>query len=172
MEFEVFGSGIKLFITKEHTFGTDAFLLSDFAKARRKDKVCDLGTGCGIIPVLMNINYSPQAVYGVEIQKDAVLQFEETVSENRLENIFPVHADIKELWEGYPKHGFDLVTCTPPYKAAGAGIKSAAEAHKIARHETLCDIYDVCRAAERLLRFGEDCVCAAVPSGFPTLYAP
>lgn len=158
--FELLQNNIEICVSKEHKFGTDAFLLADFAKPRHKDKVCDLGTGCGIIPLLMKIKFSPKELYGVDIQAQAIEQFDITVEKNGLENIHPVKADLKELWEGCPKGSFDVVTCNPPYKAANAGIESLGEAQKIARHEILCNINDVCRAASRLLKFGGRlCIC-------------
>ena len=158
--FELLQNDIEICVSKEHKFGTDAFLLADFAKPRHKDKVCDLGTGCGIIPLLMKIKFSPRELYGVDIQEQAIEQFDITVEKNGLENVHPIKADLKELWEGCPKASFDVVTCNPPYKAANAGIESLGEAQKIARHEILCNINDVCRAASRLLKFGGRlCIC-------------
>ena len=158
--FEILQNNIEICVSKEHKFGTDAFLLADFAKPRHKDKVCDLGTGCGIIPLLMQIKFSPKEIYGVDIQEQAIEQFNITVEKNALENIRPVRADLKELWEGCPKASFDVVTCNPPYKAANAGIESLGEAQKIARHEILCNINDVCKAASKLLKFGGKlCIC-------------
>ncbi|MGN0675264.1 MAG: tRNA1(Val) (adenine(37)-N6)-methyltransferase [Oscillospiraceae bacterium] len=158
--FETLRNEIDICVSDEHKFGTDAFLLADFASPRRKDKVCDLGTGCGIIPMLMHISFSPNIIYGIDIQKQAIEQFNITVKRNKLDNIFPIHADLKELWENAPLGMIDVVTCNPPYKAANAGIESFADAHKIARHEILCNINDVCRAASRLLKFGGKlCLC-------------
>lgn len=158
--FELLQNNIEICVSKEHKFGTDAFLLADFAAPRHKDKVCDLGTGCGIIPLLMQIKFSPKELYGVDIQPQAIEQFNITVEKNALENIRPICADLKELWEDCPKASFDLVTCNPPYKAANAGIESLGEAQRIARHEILCNINDVCRAASRLLKFGGRlCIC-------------
>ncbi len=158
--FEMLDNNVEICVSKEHKFGTDAFLLADFAKPRHKDKVCDLGTGCGIIPLLMQIKFTPEELWGVDIQEQAIEQFNITVEKNKLENIHPVRADLKELWEGCPKGTFDVVTCNPPYKAANAGIESLGEAQKIARHEILCNINDVCRAASRLLKFGGRlCIC-------------
>ncbi|MBQ8781834.1 MAG: methyltransferase [Oscillospiraceae bacterium] len=158
--FELLQNNIEICVSKEHKFGTDAFLLADFAAPRHKDKVCDLGTGCGIIPLLMHIKFSPKELYGVDIQEQAIEQFNITVEKNSLENIRTVCADLKELWEGCPKASFDLVTCNPPYKAANAGIESLGEAQRIARHEILCNIDDVCRAASKLLKFGGRlCLC-------------
>ena len=159
-KFEKLGDNCEICVTKEHTFGTDAFLLADFAKVRRKDIVCDLGTGCGIIAVLMKIRYSPKEVYGIDIQQQAIEQFNITVEHSRLENVHPLLMDLKQLNEGAPFDRCDVVTCNPPYKAADAGIQSELDAHRIARHEILCNINDVCAAASRLLKFGGRlCLC-------------
>ena len=158
--FETLQNNIEICVSKEHKFGTDAFLLADFASPRRKDKVCDLGTGCGIIPLLMHIKFTPKELYGVDIQKQAIDQFNITVEKNSLENFHPIHADLKELWQDCPKGSFDVVTCNPPYKATNAGIESLGEAQRIARHEILCNINDVCHAASKLLKYGGKlCVC-------------
>lgn len=158
--FEMLKKEVEICVSKEHKFGTDAFLLADFAAPRHKDKVCDLGTGCGIIPLLLQINFAPKIIYGVDIQSQAIEQFNISVEKNKLENIVPVCADLKILWQDAPLGGLDVVTCNPPYKAANAGIESEGGAQRIARHEILCNIYDVCKAADRLLKFGgKFCLC-------------
>lgn len=158
--FERLGDSCEICVTYEHTFGTDAFLLADFAKARRKDTVCDLGTGCGIIAVLMKLRYDASDVYGIDIQQQAIDQFMVTVQRSDLKNVHPLLMDLKELTDDAPLDKCDLVTCNPPYKAANAGIESELNAHKIARHEILCNINDVCRAASRLLKYGGRlCLC-------------
>ena len=122
--------------SSDHRFGTDAFLLADFSQYRAKDKACDLGTGCGIIPLRLGLEKSETA------------------------GIVPICADLKELWEGAPLGQLDLVTCNPPYKVNNAGFQSVITAQKIARHEILCTIDDVCAAAQKLLKFGGRlCVC-------------
>lgn len=158
--FEKLGESCEICVTKEHTFGTDAFLLADFAKARHKDIVCDLGTGCGIIAVLMRLRYEPKQVYGVDIQPQAIEQFELTVSRSGLKETYPLLMDLKALTNDAPLGRCDLVTCNPPYKAAKAGIESEISAHKIARHEILCNISDVCAAGNKLLKYGGRlCLC-------------
>ena len=160
ISFEKLQNGIEICVTKEHKFGTDAFLLADFAAPRHKDKVCDLGTGCGIIPILMQIKYAPLKIFGVDIQTQAIKQFDITIKRNKLENLTPICADLKELWYGAPKSQLDVVTCNPPYKAINSGIESEMTAQKIARHEILCNIDDVCKAASKLLKFGGKlCIC-------------
>ncbi len=159
-KFEKLSEKIEICVSSEHGFGTDAFLLTHFSEYKRNDKACDLGTGCGIIPLLMQRNMPPEIVYAVDIQKQAIEQLEMSIEKNRNTSIVPVNCDLKELWNEAPLGRLSLVTCNPPYKAANAGIESNLTAHKIARHEVLCNIEDVCRAASRLLKFGGRlCLC-------------
>lgn len=158
--FEKLGRGIKAAVSTEHTFGTDAFLLTEFSSVRHKDKVCDLGTGCGIIPLLMDIEACPQIIYGVDISAQAIEQLTVSAEASGLSNIVPICCDLKELWSGFPAGQLDVVTCNPPYKAENAGIQSELSAERIARHEVMCTINDVCQAAKRLLKFGGRlCLC-------------
>lgn len=154
--------GIYVYSSEEHRFGTDAFLLANFSGWRRKDIAADLGTGCGIIPMIMQRNDPPAKVYGVEIQEHGIKQFKMSIEKSGLseDNVTPVLADLRTLWEDAPLGRCDLVTCNPPYKAYRAGIESSLTAQKIARHEILCNIYDVCEAAKKLLKFGGRlCIC-------------
>ncbi|MGN0612863.1 MAG: tRNA1(Val) (adenine(37)-N6)-methyltransferase [Porcipelethomonas sp.] len=159
-EYEKLSDKISICVSREHGFGTDAFLLTDFSQYRRKDKACDLGTGCGIIPLIMQRNAPPAVTYAVDIQPQAIEQLKLSIEKNGIESIIPVCADLKELWGDAPLGTLSLVTCNPPYKAANAGIESSLDAHRIARHEVLCNIDDVCRAASKLLKFGGRlCMC-------------
>ncbi len=159
-QFEKLGDNCELCVTKEHTFGTDAFLLADFAAARHKDVICDLGTGCGIIAVLMHLRYKPKEVYGIDIQPQAIEQFNLTVERSSLDGVHPLLMDLKNLTAPAPLGECTLVTCNPPYKADSAGIQNLSQAQRIARHEIMCNIDDVCRAASRLLKYGGRlCMC-------------
>lgn len=159
-EYEKLSEKISVCVSREHGFGTDAFLLANFSEYRQNDTACDLGTGCGIIPLIMQRCRPPKITYAVDIQPLAIEQLENSLEKNEIENIIPVCADLKELWDAAPLGQLSLVTCNPPYKAANAGIESGLDAHKIARHEILCNIDDVCRAASRLLKFGGRlCLC-------------
>ena len=161
--YETINGTLKICVSNEHKFGTDAFLLSDFAQVKRKDKCVDLGTGCGIIPLLWfrEMEDAPQLAYGVDIQPQAIRQMKITVENCGLEGrLIPVEGDLKDLSPQLPADSFTLVTCNPPYKASNTGILNEADAHTIARHEILCNIDDVCRAAARLLKFGGRlCIC-------------
>lgn len=146
--------------SSDHRFGTDAFLLAHFSQYRQKDKVCDLGTGCGIIPLIMQKSRPPQVTYAVDIQEGAIEQLRLGIERSETSGIIPICADLKALWGDAPLGQLDLVTCNPPYKAANAGFESVITAQKIARHEIMCNIDDVCAAAEKLLKYGGRlCVC-------------
>ena len=160
MEYELLSPGIWVCRSDAHSFGTDAFLLTDFARRHPGDRVCDLGTGCGIIPLLMQRKRPPNMIWAVDIQPDAIAQLEAAL--DRCEprpDVVPVCGDLRALKDTVPD-GLELVTCNPPYFAADAGFLSDTDAARIARHETLCSISDVCKAAAGLLKFhGRFCMC-------------
>ena len=79
-KFEKISEKLSLAVSDEHSFGTDAFLLASFSAPRRKDMVCDLGTGCGIIPFLMKKGFSPKIIYAVDIQENAINLLKESIS--------------------------------------------------------------------------------------------
>lgn len=150
-----------LVVSSAHTFGTDAVLLSDFAAPKRRDTACDLGTGCGIIPMLWARDGLCKRIDGVEIQPAGANQLSRSVAANGLGDKLFVHcADLRALDGVLAQGAYDLVTMNPPYKAADTGIPSAAPHEKIARHETLCTFSDVASTAGYLLRFGGRlCIC-------------
>lgn len=157
---EYLGAGITAFVSDSHIFGTDAVLLADFAAPLKKARCCDLGSGCGIIPLLW-CKKETGKITAVEIQPLAVEQINAAIEFNSLsERLEAVNADLRELKGKVPFGCFDVVTMNPPYKASGAGIESRSGADKIARHETMCSLSDVCAAAKKLLNFGGRlCMC-------------
>ena len=158
--YEKLSDDIFVCASEDHRFGTDAFLLSDFTNYKRNDLVCELGTGCGIISLIMSRQDPPKKIYAVDIQENAIEQLRLGIEKSRLTNIIPVCADLKTLWDTAPFGQCSLVVCNPPYKATNAGIESKLTSQRIARHEILCNINDVCRAADRLLKFGGRlCMC-------------
>lgn len=163
---EYLGGGITVCVSQNHKFGTDAVLLSDFSlpkDAKKPELACDLGSGCGIIPLLwFGRGCAPQKVYAVEIQSEGAALMKLSAEKNMIgDRFFPVEADMTMLSSAQlPLGRFELVTCNPPYKAEGTGIKSRTDADLIARHEGSCDIFSVCKTAARLLRFsGRFCIC-------------
>ncbi len=159
-QLERLNQNIVVCVTPEHKFGTDAFLLANFASPRRKDLVCDLGTGCGIIPFIWCKRHKPKEIWGVEIQPQGIEQFQIGLDHSTVEPVIhPVCGDLKKL-SGMPFGQFDLVTCNPPYFSNGAGFLSEMSAEQVARHETRCTIQDVCQSAAKLLKYGGKlCVC-------------
>lgn len=157
LSFESLGEGYSVCVSNEHRFGTDAFLLADFAQVRNKDSVCDLCTGNGIVALLMSRDFSPKEIYAVELQKKAFYQLERSKEESKADEIIPVSGDLKE-WT--PPKKLDVVTCNPPYKIDNTGLKNESDAVTIARHETACTMFDVAQCAKRALRFGGRlCIC-------------
>jgi len=136
-------------------FGMDAVLLSTFAKAKKGDKVLDLGTGTGIIPILMEAKYEATHLTGLEIQPDSADMAKRSVLLNSLEDkIDIVTGDIKEAANIFTKASFDVVTSNPPYMIGQHGLVNPESEKAIARHEVLCTLEDVVRAAAVLLKPG------------------
>ena len=157
---EYLGSGITALVSDEHTFGTDAVLLADFANIRVKDICCDLGTGCGIIPLLWCKN-EVNKIFAVEISEKAAAQAKAAVELNNLaDKVEIINTDLRELKGIIPAGSVNIVTMNPPYTAEGAGIMSSGEANKIARHGTMGDFDDICASASYILNFGGKlCMC-------------
>lgn len=157
---EPLGKNLSIIVSKEHTFGTDAVLLADFALPKSRDFICDMGTGCGIVAMLMAKKPTGK-ITACDIQPKACSQLERSVELNALgERIEVVNCDIRNLKGVLPFSQYDLVTMNPPYKSVGTGIESTSQSDKIARHETMCTIDDCVQAAAKLLRFsGRFCIC-------------
>ena len=134
---------IDIYVNENHRFGTDAVLLADFASPYPSETVCDLCTGCGIIPLFFCKNKPPKKIYGVELQKEAVELFKRSVKENGLENmVYPIQADLtdtKALLKHIPMGSLDTVTVNPPYYKENSGKTKLTEAQRIARHEIACN---------------------------------
>lgn len=162
-----------LVVSPEHTFGTDALLLANFANPKRNDLACDFGTGCGIIPLLWCRDGLCRKISAVEIQEKGCNQLERSIKANSVADKLSVYnIDLKKANKALQAGSFDLVTMNPPYKGENAGFKSEKEHEKIARHETLCTLDDICLSAARLLKFGgRFCVCIRPERLFETMYS-
>ncbi len=136
-------------------FGMDAVLLSGFAKAKEGDRVIDLGTGTGIIPILMEAKTEASDFTGLEIQPESADMAQRSVELNHLESkIRIVTGDIKEASSLFGAAAFDVVTSNPPYMTEHHGIMNEKSPKAIARHELLCTLEDVISQAAKLLRPG------------------
>lgn len=133
-------------------FGMDAVLLSGFATVKDGARVLDLGTGTGIIPILLEAKTGAAHLTGLEIQADSADMAGRSVALNGLEEkIDIVTGDIKEADQLFDAASFDVVTCNPPYMIGRHGLKNPESAKAIARHEILCTLEDVVRQTARLL---------------------
>ena len=157
---EPIGKDLYVAVSKNHTFGTDAVLLANFASDKKVKKHCDLGMGCGIISMLLLREEVTAETFGVDISKEAADLAKYTADEYSSGKFTPILADLKDLRGILPFSEFDLVTCNPPYKAEGAGIISATATDKVARHETECSLEDVIKVSSKLLKSsGRVCIC-------------
>lgn len=157
---EPLGNGFFVYVSPHHTFGTDAVVLRNFAKPKRKERMVDLGTGCGIIPLLVLRDLPEVTAIGVDISEEATTQAEKTAKELSLSNFTVINSDLKEL-KGKIEFGcHTLVTCNPPYKAPNAGLKNPDSVEMVARHEVACTLEDIVCVSARLLQSGGRlCMC-------------
>lgn len=138
---------------KRFCFGIDAVLLSDFAKAKKGDVVFDIGTGTGIIPILMTAKTEAKKFFAIDIQQESVDMAKRSVALNKLdEKIEVVHIDVKNVFDVFSKNSIDVVTSNPPYMNMGGGIVNEYDAKAIARHEIFCNLDDVTKTASLLLK--------------------
>ncbi|MCD7967754.1 MAG: tRNA1(Val) (adenine(37)-N6)-methyltransferase [Clostridiaceae bacterium] len=136
-------------------FGMDAVLLSGFARVKPGEKAIDLGTGTGIIPILLEAKYEGEHYTGLEIQDEMADMAARSVALNHLEEkVSIVKGDIKEASRLFGAASFDVVTSNPPYMNDAHGLKNPDLPKAISRHEVLCTLDDVTREAARLLRPG------------------
>lgn len=134
-------------------FGMDAVLLSGFASVKPGEHVLDLGTGTGIIPILLEAKTKGEHFTGLEIQPESADMAERSVKLNGLtERINIVTGDIKEASSIFGASSFEVVTTNPPYMIGQHGISNPKDAKAIARHEILCDLDDILRESARLLK--------------------
>ncbi len=141
-------------------FGTDAVLLADFAAPRRHDRVCDLGTGTGIIPLLLYARENTISADAVEIQPDMADMAARSMAMNGLnEKIRVLPGDLRSIRTLLPHARYDLVTCNPPYGKAGGTLLNPDASKRLARHEESCAIEDVACAAAWLLQNGGRLCC-------------
>jgi len=134
-------------------FGMDAVLLSGFAQVKTGEKVLDLGTGTGIIPILLEGKTEGKHFCAIEIQEESADMARRSVALNCLEEkIDIINGDIKEASSIFGRASFDVVTTNPPYMNDNHGLKNPDLPKAIARHEVLCTLEDVVREAAAVLK--------------------
>mgnify|MGYP002854025070 CR=1 FL=1 len=134
-------------------FGMDAVLLSGFARIKDGETVVDLGTGTGVLPILLEAKTRGKHFTGLEIQTESVDMATRSVSLNELnEKIDIIEGDIKEASTIFGRSTIDVVTSNPPYMTNHHGLKNPNDAKAIARHEILCSLEDLIRETAAILR--------------------
>lgn len=136
-------------------FGMDAVLLANFAKVKTGERVLDLGTGTGIIPILLTAKTEGRSFTGLEIQEESADMARRSVQHNHLEEkVEIVTGDIKEAAEIFGPVSFDVITTNPPYMIGQHGIANPSDTKAIARHEVLCTLDDILRESVKVLKPG------------------
>jgi tRNA1(Val) A37 N6-methylase TrmN6 len=145
--------GLKLIQKKGgFCFGLDAVLVANFADVKKGDSVIDLGTGTGIIPILIAGKTEATAVIGLEIQNEMADMAKRSVEMNSLgDRVRIVSGDIKNSVENFGASSFNVVVTNPPYMNHGGGLLNTSDTKAISRHEILCTLEDVIKASGRLL---------------------
>lgn len=135
-------------------FGIDAVLLANYAKKIKKNSyVLDLGTGTGIIPILLCGKTQLKKIVGIEIQEQVCDMAKRSIEYNKLEERFEIICDnILNMEKYYPKQTFDVVVTNPPYKKQGTGITNTSENKKISRHEITANLDDFIKIAKDMLK--------------------
>ena len=149
-------SGLKIIQNPEKfCFGMDAVLLSGFVRTRKGELLLDIGTGTGILPLLLSAKTECAHLTGLEIQEESADMARRSVAINHLEDrISIVTGDVREAGQIFAPASFDCITCNPPYMIGKHGIANPDAPKAIARHEILCTFEDVAAAAALLLRSG------------------
>ena len=134
-------------------FGMDAVLLSSFAKAKPGEKVLDLGTGNGIIPILMEAKTKGEKFYGLEIQEESADLARRSVALNELESKIEIVTGVmKEAVDIFGAASFHVITMNPPYMTGNHGLVNPGDAKAIARHEITCSLEDMISQASKVLK--------------------
>ena len=137
---------------KRFCFGIDAVILSGFAEVKKGERVIDLCTGTGVIPILLEAKTEGGHFTGLEIQPESAEMAVRSVLLNNLQDKVTIdQGDVKNTEALYRASSFDVVTVNPPYMNDGGGLKNGFSPKTIARHEELCSLEDVISASARLL---------------------
>ena len=134
-------------------FGTDTFLLTTFVRLKGREKLIDLGTGCGVIPILLLMKYPGLKAWGLDVLKESVELSEKNAQLNRVSDRFtPVMANVKELPSIFKPGEFDVVVSNPPFIERGRGELSTSYYRAVARQELTATLEDFIRGASYLLK--------------------
>ena len=146
--------GLKIIQNKKwFCFGIDSVLLSDFAKEiKNNSTVLDLGSGTGIISILLSKKINAKKIVSIEIQKEVYEMSKKSIILNDLENVDFINEDIKNLNKIIENNSCDAIVTNPPYMKKNSGIKNENEMKLISRHEVKCNIEDIIKVSSKLLK--------------------
>ena len=138
---------------KNFCFGMDAVLLSGFVEAKEDARVLDIGTGTGIIPILLEAKKKGNSFVGLEVQKISADMARRSVALNKLEKKIDIICDdVNNAGLIFEPEAFDIVTTNPPYMIGKHGLTGENMEKAIARHEILCTFEDIVRESSRVLK--------------------
>ena len=141
--------------SEKFRFGMDAVFLSGWAEVKKGERVLDMGTGTGILPLLLSAKTEAGHIVGIEVQQECAALAEKNVTLNGLgDRITVVNGDLKNSADLFGKASFDVVVSNPPYMTGGHGVVNPENAKAIARHEVLCSFRDVAEQAAAVLKPG------------------
>ena len=145
------------------TYGTDALLLASYINTKNK-KCIELGTGTGIISLLMLQRSKASRIHGIEIQEDFATLTKRNAAINSFDTqLTVINKDVREVTQSDVDGEADIIFTNPPYMKNGAGLSSATDEKNIARREIFGSIFDFCQAAKKLLKFGGKFYCVYRP---------
>jgi len=138
-----------------YRFSIDSILLGGFLRVRRRDRVLELGAGCGVISVMIAALRLPREVVAVEIQPDLAAIVKRNAALNGLDSIRVITADLRaRRIEGLAPASFDVIVANPPYRALGSGRRSPNPGRRVAREESAARLADFVAAAKRFAANG------------------
>jgi len=146
--------GLKIIQASDlYRFSVDSILLFNFIRVKSYEKIIDLGTGSGIVPLLLFSKRKGLSIYGIEIQKDLADMARRSVELNKLQNsITIIQEDFRNLKNIFKNQQFDVVVCNPPYISMGQGKINPSNSRAIARHEIKGDLEDIISVSNYLLK--------------------
>lgn len=161
---EPLGQELRVLVSQSHGFNTDTLLLADFSMPKPGARCADLGSGCGVIPLLWCYRARPKGVLALEVQEDALELAKSSIRENGMdERITTLLGDIRDYKTLLPHQSLDLIASNPPYFAPGTGAASQDPQRSCARHSPSFLLSDLAMAAAYSLRHGGR-LCLCLPS--------
>lgn len=155
---------------KEFCFGIDAVLLANFPNVKKGDMILDLGTGTGIIPILLSAKTEAKHITGIEIQPYLAEMAQRSVKLNNIEEkVTIINEDLKNATNFLPLSSYDIITCNPPYKTNQTGLINSSCSKAIARHEIKCCLEDIIKISGKLLKVGGKLCMIHRPNRLPDI---